>query len=485
MKNNDHIFTRIAYGIILLVSSLRVIVFFQNRSLFIDEASLSSQIIDKSFSDLFGNFVDQFAPPLFCVILKTSTELFGNTEYALRLFPLIMGLLGIVFFYEVCKLFLEPKHVLFPLILFGFSVFMMQYSTEVKQYSSDTTFSLGILLLGLKITPSTLNYKHFLFLGFFGIIVIWFSMPSVFMLFSLGVYYGFSFIKTQDWKRFSILSVVTISWLISFGVYFFGIIKNDLGIDKLESFHSPFFIPLPPQNFDDFIKTGNILLSFFQTAIGSTVIASVWGMIATTIGIYVSFKKDKLIAGLLLIPILTAMFASGLQMYSLLPRLTLFFIPILVLFIGVGTQTILKGSPKIVAWIALSIMTLIVLDQKSYPYYFQSFEIEELRPVLEYVKEESSYKDFKYIHFQAENAYVFYSQFYEFKDEINLENDKIGLWSDNLNEVLLNKKEERIWLIFSHYKQTEIDQILLKLKDKLIIEDQFKTNGASCYLLTK
>jgi hypothetical protein len=485
LKNNDQLFTRLAYGIILSAAILRIIVFFQNRSLFIDEASLGTQIIDKSFPGLFGNFVDQFVPPLFCVIVKSATELFGNTEYALRLFSLICGLFSLFLFYEFCKTFLEPKHVIFPILLFGFSMFMVQYSTEVKQYSTDVAFALGILLLSLKISPRTIQNQHFILWIILGIVSIWFSMPAVFMLFGVGIYYGISFLKVKNWNKFLFLSFVVIAWLFSFGIYFFTIIQNDLGIEKLENYHSPFFIPLPPTSLADFKKIGNILLSFYQTAIGATFFAIAWGILSTIFGIYALFKKDKMIAWLLILPILAAMFASGLQYYSLLPRLTLFFIPILVLFIGLGTQLLLSRSSNALQWLIIIVMAINVINQKGFHYYFQRFEIEELRPVLNYVNKHSSSEDLKYIHFQAENAYVFYSQFYNFKEECYLENAVQGLWSDRVSELLIERKEPKIWLIFSHFKEKEINDILSKFKDKIIIKESFQKTGASCYLLEK
>lgn len=485
LKNENKIFSRLAYGIIALSALLRILLFLQNRSLFIDEASLSSQLVGKTYAQLFGNFKDQFAPPFFSVIVKTATEIFGSTEYALRLFPLIFGILGLVLFYKVCKEFLTPKHIIFPLLLFGFSMNMVQYSTEVKQYSSDVALALAMLLLCLKIRPSSIQNSHFLIWSIIGIFSVWFSMPVVFVLFAVGIYYGLSFLQKGKKQQILFLGFTILSWLASFRIYFFSIIKNDLGLEKLENYHAPFFLPLFPTSLEDWAKIGNILLSFYRTAIGSTAVAIGWGMFSTAVGIYAVFKKEKLLIILLLLPILTVMIASGLQYYSLIPRLTLFFIPTIILLIGWGTQKILAFSPKVLQWVVLAFLAIIIFNQSSFPYFFNRFEIEELRPVLKYVKQHSSPDELKYVHYQAENAYVFYSQFYKEKGDCHLENAVVGVWNDRVDQWFIDRKEEKIWFVFSHFEQQNIDAILSALDGKTQIKDHFKTTGASCYLLEK
>ena len=256
-------------------------------------------------------------------------------------------------------------------------------------------------------------------------------------------------------------------------------------MEKLENYHAPFFMPLIPTSAADFIKISNILTSFFRTAIGSTVVAIGWGIISLLIGIYFFFKKDKLIGWLLILPILMAILASGLQYYSLIPRLTLFFIPIIVLFIGKGTQILFDRSPKYAKWLMVGIIAIIVINQKSYPYFFQRFEIEELRPVLNYVNKNSYPDELKYIHYQAENAYVFYSQFYKYKENCSFDYDLVGKWDDRVSQLIVDREEPSIWAIFSHFDKKEIDQIMAELKNDFDLIDQYNETGASCYHLKR
>ncbi|MGB0840132.1 MAG: hypothetical protein ACPGXL_08330, partial [Chitinophagales bacterium] len=111
---------------------LRLVVFLQNRSLFIDEANLARNIIQLSFSDFFGKLLyDQYAPPLFMVLEKGSVLCFGVNEWALRLFPLVAGLLAFYVFLRICKILFQTPTTLYLIGLFGLSLLLLRYSTEV------------------------------------------------------------------------------------------------------------------------------------------------------------------------------------------------------------------------------------------------------------------------------------------------------------------------------------------------------------------
>ena len=83
---------KLIYGIIILGIILRLIQYISNRSLWFDEAMLALNIIDRSFLELFKPLsYDQGAPIGFLILQKLAVQIFNNSEYALRLLPLIFG----------------------------------------------------------------------------------------------------------------------------------------------------------------------------------------------------------------------------------------------------------------------------------------------------------------------------------------------------------------------------------------------------------
>jgi hypothetical protein len=70
---------------------IRVYHYLVNRSLWLDEAMLSNNIIDRSFSQLLEPLDKlQIAPIGFLFTQKVAVLFLGTNEYALRLFPLFV-----------------------------------------------------------------------------------------------------------------------------------------------------------------------------------------------------------------------------------------------------------------------------------------------------------------------------------------------------------------------------------------------------------
>ena len=104
---------------------------------------------------------------------------------------------------------------------------------------------------------------------------------------------------------------------------------------------------------------------------------------------------------------------------------------------------------------------------------------------MNFVNEKSEPKDLKYIHYQAENAYVFYSQFYQHKENCSFENDFVGSWDDRVSQLITNRSETEIWIIFSHFAESEITKIIGELNSNFDVIERYQETGASCYHLKR
>lgn len=458
--------------------------YLENRSLFIDEACVSYQLIERDFIGLFDNLKYQYAPPLFLVLVKSITVLLGEQEYALRLLPLLAALGSIPLFYQLCKQFLETRYAIFPLYLFCFGMPMLQYATEVKQYSLDVLITIALVLLAIKQVPKNWTTKWILLWSVLGGIVVWLSMPSVFILFAVGVSWWYTSYLEKDWNAIKKTLWVIPGWLGSFAIYYFAIIHNDIGLEGLEQYHSRFFLPLPPTNAVELNQFYELLLTFYRTSMGATFLAIAFGILTTFLGGYdLRIKKQTPVILLLSLPILAAMLASGFYLYSLIPRLTLFLMPLLLLMIGLGQAWLLERSPLILkgAWVA--IMIIIGVNEDGYRYFGERFQIEELRPVLEQVHAKWQEGDQAYLHAQATHAYTFYSQYHEEAESMDLPNIQIGHWSDRPAKLDF-QDAERLWLIFSHVDRAEVDAYVKELGQGRSEEIWIEEYGAWGVLLT-
>src|ERR1700748_715444 len=97
--NKDKYLHWLVIAIIIVGVVLRLIYYFQNRCLFIDEANIARNIYERSLEGLAKPLnYEQYAPPLFLWIIKISTLLFGCSEFAFRLFPLLCGIASLFLF---------------------------------------------------------------------------------------------------------------------------------------------------------------------------------------------------------------------------------------------------------------------------------------------------------------------------------------------------------------------------------------------------
>src|SRR5690348_8234454 len=125
-------------GIILLVViiglALSVIQFIYNRSLWGDEAAVALNIINKSHADLLRPMdYNQVAPILFLQIEKLFSELIPNSEYGLRLYPLLCFLLSLFLFFKILReVFHHYYTILLAISIFVFNATLIYYSSEVK-----------------------------------------------------------------------------------------------------------------------------------------------------------------------------------------------------------------------------------------------------------------------------------------------------------------------------------------------------------------
>jgi hypothetical protein len=149
IDNNEKAIIKLTIIAGVLLSTLQ---FFYNRSLWLDEAYLALNIINKSHFELLKPLdLRQVAPILFLIIEKIFSDLIPNSEFGLRLFPLISFWLSIFLFYKLIKAIQQNYYaIIFSLSLFVFNTTLIYYSSEVKQYMTDALVLISVYYLILR-----------------------------------------------------------------------------------------------------------------------------------------------------------------------------------------------------------------------------------------------------------------------------------------------------------------------------------------------
>lgn len=109
-----------------------------NQSLWLDEAIGAYAVKNFTYKALLAEFMKfDFHPPLYYLLLKAWTELFGYSELFLRLPSILFGLGAIWLTYAIARLLVERNNWQFPLlaaVLLAISQFHIYYSQEARMY---------------------------------------------------------------------------------------------------------------------------------------------------------------------------------------------------------------------------------------------------------------------------------------------------------------------------------------------------------------
>ena len=128
-----------------------------NRSLWNDESLLALNLIEKPLTDLAGSLdFNQAAPVGFLLTEGIAAKVLGFSEYALRLFQLICGLVSILAFVWLARRTPAPTAAPLAILLFVVADALVYYSSELKPYETDVAAALG-LLIGALVDQQTMR----------------------------------------------------------------------------------------------------------------------------------------------------------------------------------------------------------------------------------------------------------------------------------------------------------------------------------------
>ena len=214
-----------SWTIAVLGIALRIRQFVFDRSLWNDEADLALNVINRGYIGLTRQLaLDQGAPIGFLWLEKTATEIFGPSEYALRLVPLIAGIGSVLLFRSLTAKVLPPLAGAVALGLFAVCPTLVYFSSEVKQYGVDVAAVVAIAWFLPLMLKGDLTWRKCLSYGGVGAVLVWCSFPAVFVLAAESCV-----IVVMRWNRKELewlprfLAGCGI-WLVSFGVEYVAVL---------------------------------------------------------------------------------------------------------------------------------------------------------------------------------------------------------------------------------------------------------------------
>ncbi len=449
------------YIIIAFGVAMRLIQYLANRSLWADEAVLALNIVNRSYLELFQPLdYDQGAPIGFLMMEKLAVQILGNNEYALRLFPFICGVGSLFLFYELGKRLIPKSAVIISLTLFASLPFLVYYSAEVKQYSSDVAIALFLYLLLLPLLPQKLNRGQMIKYSLVGAIAIWFSHPSIFILASIGSSALLINFLQKDLNKIKQLLLIYSAWVLSFFVFYFVSLRNLTGNETLTTSWGDGF----PSSPFDIIWILDAFGKFFYKPLGFSKWIDGLAIVFFLLGCISCWLSRKKILLLLLSPLFMTFLASFLHQYPFRSRLVLFLIPYVIFLIAEGGSYILKKSKSRTIKIISIFLIILLLRQplaKAIDLIEEPLNYSDIKPVLSYIRKHQQPGDILYIYQRGIYQFQYYAEKYGYQEGdyiIGVDDlDKYDGQELSITEMTRYEKDldklrgnKRVWLLFSH-----------------------------------
>jgi hypothetical protein len=408
----------VAFGLIV-----RLVQYLSNRSLWEDEANLALNLVNRSYTELLQPLdYNQAAPPGFLWIEKAAIQFFGNTEYALRLFPLIAGSVSLIAFYQLATRYAVGVAVPIAIALFACLKYPLYYASEVKQYSSDVMVALLLALWLIPLRNQKLDRLQLLRLGLLGAGLIWLSHPAVFVLAGIETSYFLIAANKQRWAMLVNRLPLYLTWLLSFAGLYFLTIRSTLGNETLTDSWGTRY----PNSLVDVLWLLDAFGRFFYNPLGFLGITDGIAILSFVVGCVVYYRRNRVMLLVLMAPMLVTIAASYLEQYPFRERLVLFLTPFAILIIATGVACPLeqrrdrwRDRSKSALILGIFLFSALVLPPaiRASHLLVRPTQVEEIRPVIAYVKSHQTPGDRLYVYRSGINQFLYYAPRFGYSPE--------------------------------------------------------------------
>ena len=475
-----------AASLVMLGMILRLRAYLANRSLWFDESTLALNIVERGFAQLVQPLDHLQAAPLgFLVMERLAVTLFGASEYALRLFPLLCGIGSLFLFWHLVQQLLPPFGALLALAICSISERLVYYAAEVKPYSLDVVVALLLWSAFARWEREAGAKPGALVLaGMLGSVAVWFSYPAVLVLGGIGMRWVWTPLRARQWPTCVTRAVVGSIWLLSFTIAYAVSMRVTSENALLRDVWRPAAAPLVPRTFADLGWYVDAVATLGSLPLGRSVdhliiLAAIMGALA-----------QRGLLGWFAGPLILTWLASGLERYPLAARLWLFLTPFIVALVAAGladTWNRTRGSVPLLG-------PVFVLLLFAYPTLSTAREVirprqvEEVRPLLDHARRHYRDGDVLYLYYWTEFPARYYTaRGLGFPGQVIV--GAVG-GSDSTEEYERDVERlpgrGRVWLLFSHVQSPHgINEETLFLRNVSRVGRELAAHhltGASLYL---
>jgi len=146
---------------LLFIFSFLIRLISLNQSLWLDEAVVAKVVKTFDFLSIIKNFSpSDFHPPLYYLLIKFWTNIFGYSEVSLRFPSVIFSMLSGFFVYKIGFLLKNKQFSFWAAVFFLFNPLIIYYSQEARMYMMATFFVIASCYYFLKIQKSKFKSQN-------------------------------------------------------------------------------------------------------------------------------------------------------------------------------------------------------------------------------------------------------------------------------------------------------------------------------------
>ena len=405
---NARLWVTLVYVSIGIGCVLRVLRWLDDPALWLDEALLSINLLDKSFGELLGSLhFLQTAPPGFLLIEKSAETVLGDAEWSLRLFPLLASLASMFLFGYAARRVLALPAAALAVALFAVSEPLLERVAEVKPYSVDVAVATLLIALTLWVleVPRHKMLRRVAVLGIAGLCVVWLSFPAAFSLAAAVIALGVYALETGS-RRLILGTVVVGTLALAMFAAVYAVASSNLGRTSAAIFaggsdQSPVRrVEIAQDAWSTFVNPGG-----FEN--GTHALAA----LLACFGALAFARRGYLhLLALFTTPALLALVAAALDLYPLGGRFSLYLVPFLLILVARGAQALVSWSRR-PAVVSIGLGLFLVLPSVSLAAHraFDPPAREDMKPLLAHLLREWRNGDALYVYGNAQYALRYYS----------------------------------------------------------------------------
>lgn len=296
-----------AFGI-----ALRLFVYGINPQMWQDEAATTMNILNKSFSGLFGPLNHSATgPSLLLCMQKCLVLLLGDSTYSLRLISVLASCAAVLVIVRLSKALLPLPTAFCAVLMAACSERLLWHASEARHYSSDFLLGAALLLIFVKTRAWKFEKRALAFAAFCPLMIL-VSYPGVFLC--TGLMFALLLEarkenRKQAWAAWFALGVLVTATFAFF--YFFTIRPqrsadmNSIWASFFPNTHKPWTLPWWALS-----ETIGVFDYYLRPIGGGMLVPALVGFV-----IYWRSSKDRPLAVLIAVPMGCAMAAALIKDY--------------------------------------------------------------------------------------------------------------------------------------------------------------------------